>query len=83
MTSVSAAGAGPINGQRAQPMDPRRAIDALSNAVTAELLRAERPGVRAGVALVAGNVIIIGLLARVVPSLGAALTRAAPSDGSG
>lgn len=69
MTGESAAGEGVLASQPTQPLDPRRTFGAVASALTDEVARAERPGIRIGAALVFGAVVILGLLGRSVPAL--------------
>jgi hypothetical protein len=55
--------------QPPQPVDPRRSIGAVASALTDEVARVERPGIRVGAALVFGAVVILGFLGRSVPAL--------------
>jgi hypothetical protein len=53
-----------------QPIDPRRRLGALSEAIAAELRRAERSGGWVAIAVFAGVVAVLVLLSRAVPELG-------------
>ena len=72
MTGEPAAGEGSLaahSTHSTQPVDPRRSVGAVANALTEEVARGERPGIRIGAALVFGAVVILGLLGRSVPAL--------------